>query len=82
MQSSSEEECEDVSKENPWRIVRSAKSKKTCTTQTKQHKNLNLKNKYTPCYKTKIQLQIWIKSRRAFLNHHLYLYTVWSTFHK
>lgn len=44
----SDEESEDVSNENPWQVVRGVKRKKTSTTQTLQHENVNLQNRYTP----------------------------------
>jgi len=48
MQSTRDEEFEDVSKENPWQVVRSVKRRKTYKTQTQQHENVNLQNRYTP----------------------------------
>jgi hypothetical protein len=48
MQSSSDEESEDVSTENPWQVVRSVKRKKTYEPQTQQRENVKLQNRYTP----------------------------------
>jgi hypothetical protein len=48
MQSSSDEETEDVSNENPWQEVRSVKRKKLYKPQTQQRENVTLQNRYTP----------------------------------